>query len=221
MRRVSAAASADTESPLGVVLLDITGSAVTVVATDRYWLAMWSIPLPDLAVGERRVAVPADEVPSLVTWLSRQDSVTLSVAEHKTALTAGASVCPVPTVAGRCPAYRLVLEAQPASRGRVTVNREQLLAAAPRDGSPTRLAVGCNRLTVSSRDAIEGVHLAATTVGEPIAIDFATGLLRSALTTLVGAEATLSYAAPDRAVRMSSADQRQFTAVVMPTRSDA
>ena len=71
LRRVSTAADRGSNSPLSMVLLDITDSELTVVATDRYWLARWSMPLGEAYVGERRLALPLGEVDDLAGWLSR------------------------------------------------------------------------------------------------------------------------------------------------------
>lgn len=46
LQQVAHAASTDDGSPLAGVLVDVDDSGVSVVATDRYWLAHWSIVLP-------------------------------------------------------------------------------------------------------------------------------------------------------------------------------
>lgn len=220
LRRVSSAADVDSGSPLGVVLLDIAGSQLTLVATDRYWLAMWSMPLPGVHVGERRVVVPVGEVDGLAGWLSRQGMVTLSAAGDHTRVQGDDGEIAIATAEDRFPAYRLVLDDQPFPRGRVTVDRDLLLSAITGEASRVRLVVGRDRVTMSPQDGFEGAHLSAITSGEPVTVSFSAALLRSALTAMVGSAATLSYVAPDHAVQVTSADQRSFTALVMPVRLD-
>src|SRR5690606_34926644 len=116
--------------------------------TDRYWLAMWSVPLTAPHGGRRRAAVPLEEVAELVAWLSRQDTVTLCLTSDELRVR-GAAERVVPLVDDRFPAYRVVLDDQPAPRGRVTVDREAWVRLL-RDhaASQVRLAVGRDRITV-------------------------------------------------------------------------
>ncbi|MGH3656227.1 MAG: hypothetical protein ACRDUA_06175, partial [Micromonosporaceae bacterium] len=216
--RVSAAASTEADSPLNVVLLDIAGSQVSAVATDRYWLAMWSIPIPGVHVAERRVAIPRGEIDGLVDWLSRQGTVRVSIGPESARISGEDEERVVAAVADRFPAYRLLIDDQ--SSGRVTVEREPLLRLLTGDASPVRVAVGSERLSVSPDNGVEGSHLSAITTGEPIRLGFSTTLLRTAVAAIVGSAVTMSYQAPDRAVRVTSAYQRNFTALVMPVRLD-
>lgn len=215
LSRVSRAAGATPEQ-LNVVILDVADSALTVVATDRYWLASWSLPLPGVHVGERRIAVPLAAVEELVAWLSRQTTVTMSTAPEQTLLRGDVGDFTVPTTQDRFPAYRLIIEDQPATRGRATVDRDALLAAL--DTLQVRVVAGRDRLTVSPPDGYEGVHLAAVTGGETVTMGFSAPLLRTAVTAMVGTTVTLSYTAADRPVRVTSAYQRNFAALVMPYR---
>lgn len=218
LRRVSGAADGDRESPLGVVLLDFTGSELTVVATDRYWLARWSIPLGEVYLGERRLVVPVGEIDALAEWLSRQRTVTLSATEDDTRVTGEDEEREILTSLDRFPAYRLIVDAQSPTQGRATVDRAMLLTAVAGARPTVLVRVGQDRVTVSAQGATEGTHLKATTSGTPVTVGFSSQLLASALTAVVGTQATLSYGAPDQAIWVTSADQRSFTALVMPSR---
>lgn len=220
LRRISAATSTDADSPLGVVLLDVAGSELTVVATDRYWLAMWTLRLPGPHIGARRLAVPIGEVGGLADWLSRQGPVTLSITAERSCVLGDDEELTVATTDDRFPAYRSIVDSLPSARGRVTIARDRLLDALRPVTTPARLVVGRERVTISPYDGAEGVHIDAATSGEPITLGFATPLLRTALGAMVGTEATLSYSTPNRAVHLSSADQRSFAALVMPSRLD-
>ena len=221
LRRVSRAADVDPGSPLAVVLLDLTGADVVVVATDRYWLARWSVPTTDHHGVERRLAVALRSVPGLVGWLTRRDRVTLAVAEDRVRLVADGEDLDVETVEDRFPAYRLVTEGGPPPVGRTTVDRHRLLVAVGDHVSVTRLAIAADRVTVSVHGSAEGVHLEAITSGSAITLDFASALLGSTLRAVVGDDVTLSYPAPDGAVRLESPDQRNCYALVMPSVSGA
>jgi DNA-binding transcriptional MerR regulator len=77
LRRVVRAASPD-EEPHSGVLLDCADGAVTAVATDRYWLALWSVPVgePD---GDLRTFVPLPAVPELAEQVARRVTASLTV----------------------------------------------------------------------------------------------------------------------------------------------
>lgn len=221
LRRVARAASSEPDLPLGVVLLDIAGPTLTVVATDRYWLTMWSLPLPGVHVGERRIVVPLAAVEEIAAWLARQGTVTISAAADETLLHGDAGDLPVAATEDRFPAYRLIIDDQPAARGRATVDRDALLTGLSGDVSPqVRVAFGRDRATVSALDGYEGVHLPAVTVGEAEVLGFSAALLRTAVTAMVGATVTFSYTVADRPVRVTSPYHRDFAALVMPYRID-
>jgi DNA-binding transcriptional MerR regulator len=215
---VSVAASADPDSPLGVVLLDVGPDQLTVVATDRYWLTLWTMPLPGARVGERRAVVPLSEVGKLAGWLARQEQVVLTAGEDTLSLTGEEGDLVVPLGVDRFPAYRLILDDQPPARGRTTLERSAVLRAIVGETGTMRLAVGADRVTLSPLDGPEGVRVAAVTTGETVTIGFSVELLRAALSAVVGSQVTLHFSSAERAVRVSSPEQRGFTALVMPVR---
>lgn len=218
--RVSAAASHDTDSGLSVVLLDVRNSQLHAVATDRHWLATWSLPVSGPTPDERRLAVPVAAVADVGRWLERQEGVTLTDTPDGPTLRAGDRELPLPSCADRFPAYRVVLQAQPPARGRVAVDRDLLLDAAARFPEATlRLQVGDDRLTVSDHSSNEGVRLAALTTGHPLTLGFSAALLRRVLLSSPR-RVTLSYSAPDAAVRVHAPEQRDLLVLAMPTRLD-
>ena len=226
LRRVSRAADVDPASPLAVVLLDLNGPEVVVVATDRYWLARWRIPVADRLGGGRRLVVPLRTVQGLARWLARRDRVRLSVSEDGVRLVADGETRKVETVEDRFPAYRLLTEGGPtvgADRpvARTTVDRHRLLAAVDEHASSIRLAMAADRVTVSVHGSAEGVHLQATTYGSAVRLEFTSTLLGAALRAVVGDDVTLSCAAPGGAVRLDSPDQRNCSALVAASVSEA
>lgn len=217
---VAAAAEPDPDSPLAAVLLDIGPEELSVVATDRYWLAVWTLPLPGVRVGERRVVVPVGEVGKLTGWLAREEEVTLTADHGVLSVTGGEDDLTVAAAEDRFPAYRLILDDQPPSRGRATVERSALLRALAGQTGPVRVSTGPDRVTLSPLGSLEGVRLGAVSSGEPTALGFSTELLRAALSAAVGSQVTLHVAAEDRPVRLTCPEQRAFTALVMPSRAE-
>ena len=219
--RVATAAAPDPGSPLGGVLLDATRDAVTVVATDRYWMAAWTLPPTGATRCSGRAVLAADAVKELAGRLARTDTVLLELTGGALRLTAETGPVDVPTVADRFPAWRMVLDAQPEPAGRVSVERARLLAALERAVGPVRLVVGDDRLRVAGHGEVEGVHLDAVTVGDRATLGFSPVLLGAALRAAVGDTVTLEHAGSDRAVRVTSPEQRAFVALVMPIGPEA
>ena len=219
LRRVSAAAADEPDSPLAVVALDLDADVLTVAATNRYWMATWRLhpQVHEPYALERRFVVMCDEIPAMVDWLSRADAVRVSGGESTLQFADGERPDLIVALAeDKFPAFRMLLVAAPASCGRASVDRQQLQEALSGESEAVVIRVGEDRLTVQAAGDVEGVRLGATTTGEPIEVGFSPALLRTALAAAVGSEATLAYDAPDRAVRITSPDQRSFTALVMP-----
>jgi DNA polymerase-3 subunit beta len=129
LRRVVRAASPD-EGPLSGVLLDCADGAVTVVATDRYWLALWDVPVGEPG-GDRRTFVPSAAAAELAEQLARRVTASLTVSAtsvrvEDTELAAGPD---------RFPAYRLILPGRATGRRSTTPPRS---AGRVRCGSRSR-----------------------------------------------------------------------------------
>jgi DNA polymerase III sliding clamp (beta) subunit (PCNA family) len=198
------------------VLLDCADGAVTVVATDRYWLAQWSVPTGE-PVEERRTFVPLAAVPELAEQLAHRVTACLtvsgtSVRVEETELAAGPD---------RFPAYRLILPGRAA--GRATLERAELATAVDdavegNGAGPVRFAVEEDTVRVGGYGDSEQVPVPAVVTGDPATLWFAPDLLRRALGTLVGESVTLAWTAPDRAVRLSPVEQRRLDVLLMAVR---
>ena len=220
LQRVARAADSDPGSPLHVVLLEAVPSGLAVVATDRYWMASWTVPGRPTG-GSERVALPLAEVARLSAWLSRTGPVTVSVDGAGVRLVAGDETRTVTGDDDRFPAWQMVLDGQGSPTGRVSVDRAALGSAIrSAGGGAVRLVVGRDRLRVSGRGQSEGRHLDGLVVGPAQTLAFSGALLEAALATTVGADVTLSYLAADRAVRVGSAEQPACIALVMPVRDE-
>jgi len=215
----AAAGFASHETPgLAVVLLDVRDGAVHVVATDRYRLLRWQVRATGTVLqGERRAAVPVEQVPALTTWLERRADVRLTL-DASTVLADGSELLPVETADDRFPAYRTVLAALPDRRGRVTVNRDAMLASLDlAKGETVRLSAGCDRLVVAtSRDELGA--LPAVVVGAEVTLGFAASLLADVLQLMTVGAVVLAWSAPDGAVRVRAPEHGEPLVLVMPTR---
>ena len=223
LRRVETAASDESASPLAVVALDLESDTFTVAATDRYWMATWRLRrhTRDSSSQAGRFIVSRDEVPGLIDWLARADEVRVTGTESGLAFADSERENRiVKPIEDRFPAYRMLIAAAPTSLGRATVDRARLLEALAGCDRTAVVRIGHDRLVVHPQGAIEGVRLPGITTGAPIELGFSPRLLSSAVTATVGTDATLAYDAADRAVRVTSPEQRCFTALVMPTRLD-
>jgi DNA polymerase III sliding clamp (beta) subunit (PCNA family) len=196
------------------VLLELSEVGLDVVATDRYWLTCRTLavtgPRPAAAV---RVVLARKDADAAATWLARRDLVTIELT------TAGLRLAADETVTwegepDRFPAHRMLLDGQPEPRGRVDVGRAELARALTDDAA--RIAVGDDRVWVTGPGGGEGVRLAATTVGDPVTIHFASPLLGKVLDVLVGDTVRIAFAAPDRAVRITSPEQAGVVVLAMP-----
>lgn len=225
LTQVSRAAGTETGSPLRGVLVDIDGAGVTVVATNRYWLAAWSLTTTAVESARgTRLFLPLDDVSPLAQWLSWQGAVRIH-AENTAATVSGrgrdGGACPTRTItpgADRFPAYQLILDAQDDRHARTTMPRQALLDACAPAEDGVRLHVGPDRVTVSTDDASEGRHLAARTVGAPFTLALSVDLFRPAVEMMVGNQVSLEYSADTRPLWVTSPGQRRLRALVMPRR---
>ncbi|HET7388642.1 MAG TPA: MerR family transcriptional regulator [Nocardioidaceae bacterium] len=220
LRRVSHAAAAEDQPALCGVLLDLDGSALTVVASDRYRLASWEIPVAEAFAGPRRVFVPLPAGHGLAGWLTRQGTVTARLAAGDTQMTGDDGSRTVETADDRFPAYRLILDALPTPVGRATFSRGRvrrlLTDTHETDQAAVNLSVGGDRITISRVGDREGSHVDAVTTGDRFSVSFSPTLLRGALDSTVGADVTLSFAATARPVRITSVEQRRLSVLLMP-----
>lgn len=215
--RVARAASAGTGSALSGVLLDVDGGSLTTVATDRYWLASWIVPVAANSAAARRVFLASETIAEFTSWLSRHGLVTVSADAAGLRVVAGDQARTFPTGVDRFPAYRLIEAASPDPVGRVTVGRDRLARLIGSDGAAVRLAVGIDRVLFSRAGDSEGARLAAVTHGEPLTLWFSGRLLAKALDVMVGTEVTFVYAGPNRPVRITTAAQLRLSVLVMPS----
>ncbi len=213
--RVARAASSD-DAPLAGVLLDCADGAVTVVATDRYWMALWSVPVGEQGA-DLRAFVPTSAAMELADVLAGRVTATLTVSAESVRVEGTELV----TGPDRFPAYRLILPGR--AGGTATLERTALattVAAAVESGGagPVRFAAAGEAVRVGGYGDADQVALPATVSGAPVTLWFAADLLVRALDTLVGESVTMAWTGPDRAVRFSPVEQRRLDVLLMPVR---
>lgn len=215
LQQVARAAATDEGSPLAGVLVEVGSTEVSVVATNRYWLAVWSIALPQVHLSRARVVIPLSAVGALTRWLVVRRTVSLSLTAEAVRLSSGDDERLVRPLEDRFPTWRLV-QGQPAPIGRAVLAGERLLHVL--DGSTVGFAVGHDRVTVNPDQGPEGVHLPAATSGKRIRLGFSVGLLTAVVQTMVGPQVSFDYAPPppDQPVQISSPSQPQLSALLMP-----
>ena len=215
----AAADFASHETPgLAVVLLDVQDGAVHVVATDRYRLLRWQVRATGSArQGERRAAVPVEQVPALSGWLERRADVQL-ILDASSVLADGSEQLPIETADDRFPAHHTVLAALPDRVGRVTVGRDALRASLDKAAAQTvRLTTGHERLVVAAGEDELGA-LPAVVVGATVTLGFAVSLLADVLLRMTAARVVLAWSGPEEAVRVCASEHGEPLVLVMPTR---
>lgn len=219
LRRVAGASSTETGTALCGILLDADSTSVTAVATNRYWLAAWSVPCAEAVVSTRRAFLASAQVGGAVDWLARRGTVTMSFGIGRIGFQAGDQSRVFATGEDRFPAYRMIEEGPPEPTGRVSVSIGSLRSVIGQgtEGSSIRFAVGNDRVVVSRAGESEGTKLAAVTHGQPLVLWFSGTLLDQALATMVGSEVTFVYAAVNRPVRIAPAEQRRLSVLLMPS----
>lgn len=204
------APSAGTEE-LGGVLVELDADEVSLVATDRYRLAIRRLRPTAFAGTARPMVVAAGALDALRPWIAGADEIRLSTGDETLIFDRSDDTRELPTL-GAFPDYRLVLDGLPPVGGRVLVDRLRLAS---------RLAGLDGEVVVETRPdriLVDGEEMEAFCTGDPMRIGFTAGLLAAALADGVGPDVLLELGPSDRPVVVRSADQGTFTTLVMPVR---
>lgn len=231
---VVAAAAAGDRSGLDGILVEVGTPEVSVVATDRYWMA-WRSLTPSSQTGpHRRILVPASSVDEVVAWARRHVIVDLVAGKGEARLAAGEDELEVASGDDRFPSFRQVFDGVPAPVVQLVISRDDLVAraAAVRSidpSSPVRILItpgkGHARITGGTGSPLSCVVADSSLVAEagerctPLAIALAGGLLERAAAATIGTHVIMRLADASHPVVLCSADQTGFIALVMPQRS--
>jgi DNA polymerase III sliding clamp (beta) subunit (PCNA family) len=217
LRQVRPAADGDPVSPLSSVLVDVTPDGIDVVATNRFWMAVRTLPNPsngsanDPASSSARVVLPLPAVAGLVAALDAAGQVEMTLSRER--LLVARQSYAARDVA--YPAHRIVLDGLDEPRTTAVLDAGALRAAIE----------GAARAEVDLELALDGATVGGTPVGgtvtgEPLALRMGSALLLRALGACLGPEVVVAAASRSQAVRLRSPYQAGFHALVMPIRSE-
>ena len=205
IRQVRAAAEADPASPLAGVLLDVAAGTMDVVATNRYWMAVRTLPASP--ADDLRVVVSLPAAARICDVLDRHDSATLDLSAE--AVEVASQRFEARDVA--YPAHRMLLAGMPPATTRVLLSRSDLVAAIDATGhAEFDMEVTAKGLRIAGRP-IPGV---VDTPGASLRLGSA--LARRAVACAVGNEVVLRLTSEARPVRVTSPYQSGFLALLMP-----
>ncbi|WP_430335270.1 MerR family transcriptional regulator [Rhodococcus sp. ACT016] len=209
--------AADTDGPFPIltgILVEVGDGAVVLTSTDRYRLSTRSLAAPASGAAWAAV-VPGRELAALTEWLRAHREIVLRRAPDGVVVAADGDERLCGTLDDAFPDYRAMLADLPAPSTRVIVSRDALLAATE-DASDAR--VHCE-IAVDAVKVLAGEserRLDADVSGPAIAMSFASGTLRAALTTAVGPDVMLDISRPDMPLVIRSATDGDLTTLAMP-----
>ena len=210
LRQVSVAAETDTSSPLSGILLDVAAGTVDVVATDRYWMAVRT--LPSSPAEEGRVVVASSHVESLCALLDPHDQVSIEIDEDRVRV--GDDTVEARDIA--YPAHRMLIAGLPAPTVRMVLPKAELLAAVESFGHAEF------DLDVTEGGVVVGRHEVAGVVSGPgLSLRLGAALTRRALGCALGPSVVLHASAESRPVQVTSPHQAGFLALLMPVARSA
>jgi DNA polymerase III subunit beta len=224
-RQVVPAAAATTQKPnLACVLLDLAGDEVSVVATDRYRLAVRTVPAYGFSGLPCQLLVPAADMAELARTAARDHHVQLDVDGDEVSMLCADGPHLVPTLVADYPDYRGIINNVGPPLTRAIVDRAWLLdRMVEADSTVVCLNIGANQIRLSQPGDTppDGEGCDAVCTGPSMRVGFAPRVLGAALATSVGPDVLLEFVDPDRPVVVRSADQGTFTTLAMPVRLES
>jgi DNA-binding transcriptional MerR regulator len=212
LRQVRAAADSDAGSPLGSVLLDVARGSVDVVATNRYLMAVRTLPL-DAPADDARVALSLPTAARLAELLDTCEHVCLEIGP-------GAARVAGQELAGRAtsyPAHRLVLAALEPPALRAILYVDELVEAVRTVGrSDVTCCFSEAGVSVLAPGSEVAATVAAVVTGPGMTTRLGAALVQRVLGQVVGPQVELRLSAPTRPIRVASPHQRGFLALLMP-----
>ncbi len=215
IRQVRHAAESDPASELASVLIDVGGTGVDVVATNRYWMAVRELPADAQGDGGRAVLSLPDAA-ALADRLDAIGTAELRIADGTLTL-AGQELGRDTTY----PAHRLVLAGLEPASTRAVLSKADLLAGLDAAAyAEVDLFLG-EQARLRSPHTAEQSDVRGVVTGPPSRLRLGTALFGRALAACLGDEVQLAVTGPDRPVVVTSPYQPGFTALVMPVRRDS
>lgn len=209
LRQVRPAADGDPASALSSILVDVVADSVDVVATNRFWMAVRTVP--GSGTGGARVVLPLAVAARLADALDTHGEVTVEVAEDGLVLDGE-------TYAGRdlpYPAHRLVLDGIEVPTTTAVLSASALSEAVG--------ATGRAEVTLAVVDGVARVgpdRVGRAVTGPDLSLLLGSALLLRGLSACLGPDVVLEATEPARPVRLRSPYQPGFLALVMPIRPE-
>ncbi len=211
--QIARAAARDRSIPvLAGMLLEADDTGLTLTATDRYRLATRSLAPIRTGGAPWSAVVAAADAAAAVRGLTAGE-ITIDYDGIAVRLTATATLR-LPTLDGRFPDYRAVLDGLAPVRTRVLVSRTallDLLESTP--DAPLGLDIDATGLIPRRPGA---TRIPATVTGPPLRPAFDPAVLRPAVDSALGPDLMLDLAGPDQPVVVRSATDGDLTVLVMP-----
>jgi DNA-binding transcriptional MerR regulator len=212
LRQVRPAADHDATSPLGATLLEVTGGTLDVVATNRYWMAVRTLPL-DTPADDVRVVLSLATASRLAEKLDTFEDVAVEIGDN-VVKAAGHEFHGRDTA---YPAHRLVVAGLEPVLVRAVLRRDDLTDALELVGrSEVTLVLGGAGALVTDEESGFAHKADGVVTGPGMTLRLGTALMQRALASALGPEIELGLSAPDRAVQVRSPYQRGFLTLVMP-----
>jgi DNA polymerase-3 subunit beta len=199
LRQVVRAASTDESRPiLTGVLFTTEDSALRLVATDSYRLAVRDVPGVSVLAADQKVLVPSRALNELVRVLPASGEITLRLGEREATFDVGEARLTTRLIEGEFPNYRQLIPSSYPNR--VTVAREALLDGIrrvkllARDATPIRL--GLSKETLDLTAVAQDVGNAAETLdaqyeGEEMTVAFNPEYLSAGVDAVAGDDVQL------------------------------
>jgi DNA polymerase III sliding clamp (beta) subunit (PCNA family) len=221
IRQVIPAVEVTGEFPvLGGVLVEVAAGEVRLVATDRYRMAIRSLRAERQRCGPAAAVIAATHLEQTRRWIGEQAGVQLRFTGTQVRVEGPDGERVLPAIEETFPAYRIILENLPAPVTQVVAPRGLLLQALGSDpDARLDLAVDSGLRISSSARQEPSVVVPADITGEPQAVSFRFTTLYPALTAGIGPDVMVQISRPDLPVVVRSADDSDFTTMVMPVKA--
>ncbi|QFU85390.1 MerR family transcriptional regulator [Amycolatopsis sp. YIM 10] len=204
---------------LGGVRLEADADSVSLIATDRYRLALRTL-VPTRSFASWAGTLAGDDLRTLSSQLRRSPAVTIEAGERTVgSRMADGIVLHCRLLSEDFPDHRLLLDALPPVTHRVTVGKRQVVRALERRAPETagvRVSGGRPSLLLEEDE----VPLDGSATGAELTVWFELTTLYPALSQAIGDDLMLDLRGPDQPATVRSADDGDLTTLVMPCRKD-
>ncbi|OBB86588.1 MerR family transcriptional regulator [Mycolicibacterium peregrinum] len=200
---------------LNGVRLETQPDAVTLIATDRYRLATRTLVPNRPSAASWAGTLAGDDLQAAAWRLRRTPVVTLEASEGNLGLRMVDTVAHCRLLTEVFPDHKLLVSSLPPVAHRVTVEKQNLLRTLER-GAPEKvgLRIAADRPSLLLPEG--AVELDGTASGPDLTVWFELTTLYPAVIHALGSDLMLDLRGPDQPATVRSADDGDFTTLVMP-----